>query len=58
MVISRKKCPPVLQLTLCGSILEQVAEFRYFGVPISEDLSWKTHVAGVCWSEEDVGLPL
>ena len=48
LVISRKRKPPVLHLTLCGAEIEQVSTFKYLGVTIADDLSWNVHVAGVC----------
>ena len=48
IVISRKRHPPVLKLTLCGTQIEQVTSFKYLGVTISQDLSWNLHIAGTC----------
>ena len=48
IVISRKRHPPVLNLSLCGAKIEQVTSFKYLGVTISQDLSWNLHIAGTC----------
>ena len=42
--ISRAREPILSQYTLHGEILESVDCARYFGVSISKDLTWKTHI--------------
>ena len=50
MLISRKKCPrlPPIPLSVNGTILEVVPTFKYLGVLLSSDLSWSSHIQGVC----------
>jgi len=50
MLISRKKCSclPPIPLSVNGTILEVVPTFNYLGVLLSSDLSWSSHIQGVC----------
>ena len=48
LVVSRKRRPPVLKLTLRGAVIDQVGRYKYLGVTISNDLSWNDHISGVC----------
>lgn len=48
MLVSRKRDPPHLQLSVNDMAVEQVKHVKYLGVCISEDLSWSRHIAGVC----------
>ena len=34
--------------SLEGTVLENVDNIKYLGVPISKDLKWNTHVSNVC----------
>ncbi len=50
MSVSRKtsrslKAPTLL---LDGSLLQQVSEFKYLGITISADLSWRPHIDTIC----------
>ena len=49
MTISRKrKSDYHTQFLLNSTPLEQVETFKYFGVLISSDLSWSTHIESIC----------
>ena len=50
MTISRKRnhFTPLSPLSLNGSTLETVTNFKYLDVLISSDLSWSHHIQGVC----------
>ena len=42
--ITRSKTPIPTQYTLHNYILESVSSAKYFGIDISSDLSWDTHI--------------
>ena len=48
MVMSRKRKPLTLNLSIEGSPIAQVDTFRYLGVQISSNLSWVTHIIAIC----------
>ena len=48
LVLSRKRCPPSLSLRVAGSSIVQVTSFKYLGVTISSNLSWRSHINNVC----------
>ena len=48
MVISRKRSPPSLYITLKGSPVQQVSTYKYLGVLVSDDLSWTSHIRSTC----------
>ena len=47
LVLSRKRCPPSLSLRVAGSSIVQVTSFKYLGVTISSNLSWRSHINNV-----------
>ena len=44
MIISRKRTSPLLSIRINGEKLEQCDSYKYLGVYIDKDLSWKTHI--------------
>ena len=50
MLISRKTTRSIvpLPLVLNGSLLQRVHSYKYLGITISCDLSWKPHITSVC----------
>ena len=44
MIISRKRHIPQLQLGIKNNELEQCSFYKYLGIFIDKDLSWKTHI--------------
>ena len=48
MLISRKRQPPIITISINGIPIQQVASFRYLGVILSQDLSWGHHINQMC----------
>ena len=50
MLISKKTTRSIvpLPLVLNGSLLQRVHSYKYLGITISCDLSWKPHISSVC----------
>ena len=49
MQLTRKRINKIhTSYTLEGTDLENVESIRYFGVTITRDLRWNTHVSNVC----------
>ena len=48
LVISRKQKPPAPTLSIKGEVVEQVPSFKYFGITISQNLSWSLHMGNTC----------
>ena len=48
MMLSRKQNLTAPTLTLDGCPLDFVREYKYLGILISTDLSWKRHIEGIC----------
>ena len=47
-MITRKRCPPALVLTIGDSPIECVSSYRYLGVTITSNLSWSLHINQTC----------
>ena len=47
-MLSRKQNLTAPTLTLDGCPLDFVREYKYLGILISTDLSWKRHIEGIC----------
>ena len=47
MIFSRRRDTKKLDLFIRGQKIEYVSEYKYIGVWISEDLSWKKHITKV-----------
>lgn len=47
MIFSKRKKPENIVLSMAGTNIERVAEIRFLGVILDEDLEWKSHVAHV-----------
>ena len=48
MLLSHKRNVTTPTLTLDGCPLDFVKEYKYLGILISTDLSWKRHIEGIC----------
>ena len=48
MMITRKRNPPLLALTIDGKLIENVKSFKYLGVILTCDLKWNDHINAVC----------
>ena len=50
MVLSRKSHPSqsVQQLNFCGMPMDRVNEYKYLGVCLTHNLSWKSHIQQIC----------
>ena len=48
MLLSHKRNVTTPTLTLDGCPLDFVREYKYLGILISTDLSWKRHIEGIC----------
>ena len=48
MVVTRKRIRPELNITVNGSVLQQVDSIKYLGVLIASDLSWGPHIDILC----------
>ena len=48
MLLTRKRHATTPTLTLDGCSLEFVKEYKYLGILISTDLSWKRHIEEIC----------
>ena len=48
VLLSRKQNVTTPTLTLDGCPLDFVREYKYLGILISTDLSWKRHIEGIC----------
>lgn len=50
MTISRKRSPshPANPLLLNGEALEKVDSYKYLGLLLTADLSWSSHISGIC----------
>ena len=42
-----QKSIPNLQLTISGSIIEHVTQFKFLGLNIDSNLNWKAHLSAV-----------
>jgi len=47
MSITRGKCHPTHLYTLCGHVLSSVQEAKYFGITLTDELSWSSHVRSI-----------
>ena len=48
MVVSRKRQPPLLHITISGQPVEVVRSTVHLGFTISSDLTWASHITQVC----------
>ena len=49
MQITRKRIKKInASYSLEGTVLDNVEKIRYFGVTITNDLKWNTHVSNIC----------
>ena len=48
LVISRKRLPPTLSLTVNNQLIQQAKSVTYLGVQISSDLTWAAHIDALC----------
>ena len=48
MVVSRKLCPPNLEIKVGDSYIECVTTYRYLGITITSNLSWSLHINQTC----------
>ena len=48
MLLSRKKCPTSLHITIGNTSLERVSSYVYLGFLITSSLSWTPHIQSIC----------
>ena len=54
LVISRKRVPPVPNISMDGTPIEQVSSFRLLRVTVSDNLSWAPHIQATCCKAKKV----
>ena len=47
MSIARSRSPFIHLYSLCSQVLSSVPEDRYFGIMVTDDLSWSSHVQSI-----------
>ena len=48
---SRSLLPPALHLN--GTLLQQVPNYKYLGLTLSDDLSWHPHITTICITKQE-----